>query len=89
VKSARPRPSNDGRGDDSFTTTPLTPRERLVLRSIAAGGTNRRIAERLGRREQTIKNQLSVIYWKLGVRNRMELALYAARCGLLNVEQQD
>ena len=62
--------------------TRLTPRERQIVTALAAGGTNRALAQRLGMREQTLKNQLSVIYGKLGVRNRLELALYAAQQGL-------
>lgn len=66
-----------------MTSTQLTPRERQIVCAIAGGGTNRDIARRVGAREQTIKNQLSLIYKKLGVRNRLELAVYAARHGLL------
>ena len=61
--------------------THLTLRERQVVRALLAGGTNRELAERLGAREQTIKNVLSMIYAKLGLRNRLELAIYAARHG--------
>ena len=62
----------------------LTPRERQIVRVLAAGATNREIAGQLGLREQTVKNQLSVIYGKLGVRNRLELAVHAGRYGLLD-----
>jgi DNA-binding NarL/FixJ family response regulator len=44
-----------------------------------AGGTNREIARQLGLQEQTVKNQLSVVYEKLGVRNRVDLAMYGSR----------
>jgi DNA-binding NarL/FixJ family response regulator len=57
----------------------LTPRQWQIVRILGSGATNREIAERLGLREQTIKNQLSLIYGKLGVRNRLELAVHAAR----------
>jgi DNA-binding NarL/FixJ family response regulator len=57
----------------------LTPRERQIVRALLAGRTNREIGERLGVREQTIKNHLSVIYGKVGVRNRLELALRVGR----------
>jgi DNA-binding NarL/FixJ family response regulator len=60
----------------------VTERQKQIVRLLAAGGTNRELARRLGVREQTIKNQLSRIYTKLGVRNRLELAVYAARHGL-------
>lgn len=62
--------------------THLTRRERQIVRALNHGGTNRELAQRLGVREQTVKNQLSTIYAKLHVRNRLELSLYAARHGL-------
>lgn len=52
------------------------------MRALSSGGTNRELAQRLGVREQTIKNRLSMIYAKLGVRNRLELSIYAAHNGL-------
>ena len=55
----------------------LTARERRLVRELLTGATNREIAARLGLREQTVKNLLSVIYRKVGVRNRLELALTA------------
>ena len=57
----------------------LTPRDRLMIRILASGATNREIAARLGLTEQTVKNRLSVIYGKLGLRNRLELAVYSGR----------
>jgi two-component system, NarL family, nitrate/nitrite response regulator NarL len=64
------------------TGTELTRRERQIIRALLHGGTNLELATRLGVREQTIKNVLSMIYAKLGVRNRLELSIYAARHGL-------
>ena len=58
-------------------TTRLTPRQEQILRALLSGLTNREIASQLGLREQTVKNQLSVIYSRLGVRNRLELAVQA------------
>ncbi|HUE90027.1 MAG TPA: LuxR C-terminal-related transcriptional regulator [Vicinamibacterales bacterium] len=60
----------------------LAPRERQIIRALAAGATNREIAARLGLKEQTVKNRLSVIYGKLGARNRLELVVHARRYGL-------
>ena len=60
-------------------TARLTPRKQQILRALLSGSTNREIARRLGLREQTVKNQLSVVYGKLGVRNRLELAVQAGR----------
>ena len=55
----------------------LTAKERRLVRELVTGATNREIAARLGLREQTVKNLLSEIYRKVGVRNRLELALAA------------
>ena len=57
----------------------LTHRERQTIRALQAGFTNRQIAEVLGLREQTVRNRLSVIYAKFGVRNRLELVLTLGR----------
>ena len=55
----------------------LTPREKEIVHSILAGHTNRQIASALSISEETVKRHLSNIYTKLGVANRLELALYA------------
>ena len=60
-------------------TARLTPRQQQILRALLTGSTNREIAGQLDLREQTVKNQLSAIYGKLGVRNRLELAVQAGR----------
>lgn len=57
----------------------LTARERGIVRVLASGATNREIAARLGVCEQTVKNRLTGIYDKLGVRNRLELAVHLGR----------
>lgn len=48
------------------------------MRELAKGATNREIAARLGRREQTVKNRLTMLYRRLAVRNRLELVARAA-----------
>ncbi len=48
-----------------------------------------RSPDALGCRSRPVKNQLSVIYNKLGVRNRLELAVLAGRDGLLERETDD
>ncbi|HEX2317159.1 MAG TPA: response regulator transcription factor [Thermomonospora sp.] len=62
---------------------PLTPRETEVLRLIAAGATNREIARRLHVSEGTVKNHISRILQRLGLRDRTQAALYAKDHGLL------
>lgn len=57
--------------------TTLTTRETEVLRLIAAGATNREIATRLYLSEGTVKNHISRILGRLGLRDRTQAALYA------------
>ena len=58
-------------------TAALTTRETEVLRLIAAGATNREIAARLYLSEGTVKNHISKILHRLGLRDRTQAALYA------------
>ena len=55
----------------------LTRREESVVRLVVQGRANREIASELKLSEHTIKNYLFRIFDKLGVSNRVELALYA------------
>jgi DNA-binding CsgD family transcriptional regulator len=56
------------------------PREERIIELVAQGLTNRDIAGELGTTEYVIKNDLRAIYDKLGLWNRVELALwYEAR----------
>jgi len=57
-----------------------TRREQAIIELVAQGLTNGDVAETLGTTEYVIKNCLRVIYDKLGLWNRVELALwYEAR----------
>jgi DNA-binding NarL/FixJ family response regulator len=56
---------------------PLTERELQILRLVAEGYTNGRIARELWVTEQTVKFHLSNTYRKLGVANRTEASRYA------------
>jgi DNA-binding NarL/FixJ family response regulator len=62
---------------------PLTAREIDVLRLVARGATNREIAARLFLSEGTVKNHLSRILVRLGLRDRTHAAIYARDHGLL------
>jgi DNA-binding CsgD family transcriptional regulator len=65
---------------DLYGTRILTGRERELARHVADGKTNKEIGRAIGRTEMRAKNMLRVIYDKLGVWNRLELALwYVAR----------
>jgi pimeloyl-ACP methyl ester carboxylesterase/DNA-binding CsgD family transcriptional regulator len=59
----------------------LTPQERLSLELIALGLDNRQIAERLVVSPKTIRNYISRIYSKLGVRNRGQVIVLAREAG--------
>ena len=55
----------------------LTPRELDIISAIVDGYTNKDIAEKFAIAEQTVKHHLGNIFDKLGVSNRLELALFA------------
>jgi DNA-binding NarL/FixJ family response regulator len=61
----------------------LTSREIEVLRLISQGATNREIARRLVISEGTVKNHISNILSRLGLRDRTQAAIYARENGLL------
>lgn len=61
----------------------LTERETEVLRLLANGATNREIAEQLCVSEGTIKNHVSSILNRLGLRDRLQAALFAHEYGLV------
>jgi DNA-binding NarL/FixJ family response regulator len=61
----------------------LSSREIEVLRLIARGASNREIAETLVISEGTVKNHISNILGRLGLRDRTQAALYARENGLL------
>lgn len=61
----------------------LTEREIEVLRLVAAGRTNREIGRRLHLAEGTVKNHISRVLGRLGLRDRTQAALYARDHGLL------
>ena len=61
----------------------LTRREREIVRNVALGLRNAEVAERLGVGEGTVKTHLNNVFQKLGLRDRVELALYAVRVGIV------
>jgi len=62
---------------------PLTQREIEVLALVAGGCSNQEIAESLGVSEGTVKNHVSTILSKLGVRDRVQAVLKGLEAGLL------
>jgi DNA-binding NarL/FixJ family response regulator len=75
----------NGTGEDEPVVEPLTSREGDVLELLAEGLSNRRVAERLGISEHTVKFHVASIYGKLGASSRAELIRRAARRGLITI----
>lgn len=68
-------------GSPSQPREPLTPREEDVLLAIAGGRTNAEIATDLHISLGTVKAHIASIMAKLGVRNRVEIAIWAYETG--------
>ena len=62
---------------EAATTYHLTRRERDVITAIVESYTNKEIAQKFSISERTVKHHLSNIFDKLGVSNRLELALFS------------
>jgi DNA-binding NarL/FixJ family response regulator len=69
--------------DTTSYTEQLTEREQEILGLVAQGASNRQIAENLYLTEGTVKNHMSNILSKLGVRDRTQAALKAKEMGLV------
>lgn len=67
-------------GDERYGRRSPSKREQRVIELVAQGLKNREVATEIGTTEHVVKNYLRVIYDKLGLWNRVELALwYEAR----------
>ena len=64
----------------------LTDREREILNLVAAGHSNREIAQILNISEHTVHNHRARLMEKLGVHDRLELLKYALRQGIITAE---
>src|SRR5262245_1473636 len=71
--------------DDQAFAEPLTAREIQVLELLAEGLSNKRIAERLGISDQTVKFHVASISGKLGASNRTDAVRRAVRRGLISL----
>ena len=73
--------SDDGNQQNHFG---ITRREMEVISAIVSGYTNKDIALKFSLSEQTVKHHLTNIFDKLGVSNRLELALFAVNHQLVS-----
>jgi two-component system, NarL family, nitrate/nitrite response regulator NarL len=71
VREGRPR------GTAPIGTRVLTLRERQIMSEVASGCTNAEIAAKFAISAKTVKHHLTNVFDKLGVSNRLELALFA------------
>ena len=62
---------------------PLSPREEEILRIVATGASNKEIAEDFVIAEGTVKNHITSILSKLGVKDRMQAVIKAKELGIL------
>lgn len=74
----------DSRPEPAQPIEPLTPREEEVLVAVARGLTNAEIGDLLHISLSTVKSHLAALMAKLGVRNRVEIALWAYESGRLD-----
>jgi two-component system nitrate/nitrite response regulator NarL len=66
----------------------LTPKEALIVSCVTQGMKNKEIAIRVGTTEQVVKNYLRKVYDKLGVADRLELALFCLNSKVLQDAKQ-
>jgi NarL family two-component system response regulator LiaR len=71
-----------------LTEEPLTEREVEVLKLVAQGLSNQRIADKLIVSERTVRTHISNILSKLHLANRTQVALYALRQGLASLDDE-
>jgi len=71
-----------GKGMDA-----LSEKEIEIIRYVATGMSNKEIADKLAYSEKTVKNYLTIIFQKLGIRDRTQAAIFALRQGMLPDEE--
>jgi DNA-binding NarL/FixJ family response regulator len=78
------RPPSSNETDNKPKTNLLTPRELSIARLAAKGWGAKKISGQLFISEKTVRNQLVIIYSKLGVSSHVELVVRASHFGLLS-----
>jgi DNA-binding NarL/FixJ family response regulator len=66
-------------GEPGAETVSLSPREMEILELICQGASNKSIARQLGISYQTVKNHVTAVLQKLGVKDRTQAVLYALK----------
>src|SRR6266567_1951819 len=66
----------------------LTPKETVIVSCVTQGMKNKEIALRVGTTEQVVKNYLRKVYGKLGVADRLELALFCLNHRVVESEKK-
>jgi DNA-binding NarL/FixJ family response regulator len=62
-------------------SSPLTPRETMILQLVAGGFGNKEVAYRLSISDRTVQFHLKSVFEKTGTSTRTEVAVKAIRCG--------
>ncbi len=88
VLSNREKQNNEAEDFEASKIASLTDREREVVKLICEGLKTKQIAERLFISEKTVSNHLASIYDKLGVSDRLDLAIYAYRQRMIRLPHQ-
>jgi DNA-binding NarL/FixJ family response regulator len=78
-----PDPSSGITGRSQAVLDQLTPREREVLRAVAAGLSNTEIADQLVVSDATVKTHVGSVLAKLNLRNRVQAVIFAYDIGLV------
>jgi two-component system response regulator DevR len=89
TRSVLDRLRNASRLEEAGAFVDLTDQERRVLAQLASGATNRRIADRMGLAEKTVRNYVSSILAKLELDSRAQAAGYAIRNRLPELEDPE
>src|SRR5580693_6535041 len=76
--------NQNSRASGALPKVQLTPKETLIVSCVTQGMKNKEIALRVGTTEQVVKNYLRKVYDKLGVADRLELALYCLNSRILD-----
>jgi DNA-binding NarL/FixJ family response regulator len=83
-----PDPNHKTPGDAAARVESLTPRERELLVEVARGLSNAEIADRLVLSEATVKTHIGRILAKLGLRDRVQIVVFAYETGLVRPSRE-